>query len=168
MIRLTTSKDFYPVLEIINDAAQAYQGVIPLDCWHEPYMSEEALRQEIAAGVIFRGYEASGRLQGVMGLQSVRDVTLIRHAYVRTDQRRRGIGGQLLISLSDNTPGPVLMGTWAAAIWAIQFYEKHGFRLIEPVAEKDRLLSTYWSLPARQIETSVVLANPAWFTKPKS
>ena len=146
------------IYEIINDAAQAYNGVIPPDCWKEPYMSKDELRYEMDAGVAFWGYEEDGRLVGVMGIQHVQDVTLIRHAYVRTGQQHRGIGGQLLSYLRNQTVYPVLVGTWADAIWAIRFYEKHGFRLVSS-EEKDRLLRKYWSIRERQIETSVVLAD---------
>jgi len=146
------------IYEIINDAAQAYSGVIPADCWKEPYMSKDELRYEMDAGVAFWGYEEDGRLVGVMGIQHVQDVTLIRHAYVRTSQQHRGIGGQLLSYLRNQTVYPVLVGTWADAIWAIRFYEKHGFRLVSS-EEKDRLLRKYWSIRERQIETSVVLAD---------
>jgi len=161
MIRPCTADDFAAIYEIINDAARAYQGVIPADRWHEPYMSREALRHEIDAGVAFWGYEDAGELLGVMGSQPVRDVTLIRHAYVRTTTRRQGIGGKLLAMLLAQTDRPVLIGTWAAAWWAVRFYEKHGFRQVTP-EEKDRLLRAYWAIPDRQIETSVVLADARW------
>jgi GNAT superfamily N-acetyltransferase len=158
MIRPCADTDF-PVMEaIINEAAQAYRGVIPADCWHEPYMSGSALKREIQAGVNFWGWDESGTLIGVMGIQPVRDVTLIRHAYVRTAHQGRGIGGDLLQFLLTRATGRWLIGTWAAAEWAIRFYQRHGFRLVSP-AEKDRLLATYWSIPPRQIETSVVLAS---------
>jgi GNAT superfamily N-acetyltransferase len=158
MIRCCADADFQTIETIINEAAQAYRGVIPADCWHEPYMTATALDTEIAAGVNFWGWDESGDLIGIMGLQQVRDVTLIRHAYVRTAHQGRGIGGALLGLLADRTTGPLLVGTWAAAEWAIRFYERHGFRLVSP-AEKDNLLSTYWSIPSRQKETSVVLAS---------
>jgi N-acetylglutamate synthase-like GNAT family acetyltransferase len=148
--------------EIINDAARAYRGVIPADCWHEPYMPPAELKEQVDAGVVFWGMEQDGQLAGVMGTQAVQNVILIRHAYVRTAFRNRGIGGQLLKHLHVLAPGPVLIGTWAAAIWAIAFYEKHGFRRVIP-SEKDRLLKKYWSIPNRQIETSVVLADDRWF-----
>ena len=148
--------------EIINDAAQAYQGVIPPDRWHEPYMPLAELKQQVEAGVVFWGMEQGGKLAGVMGIQPVQDVTLIRHAYVRTAFRNQGIGSQLLKHLRSLAPGPILIGTWAAAIWAIAFYEKHGFRKVIPT-EKDWLLKQYWSIPDRQIETSVVLADDKWF-----
>jgi N-acetylglutamate synthase-like GNAT family acetyltransferase len=149
--------DVTAMLAIINDAAQAYRGVIPADRWHEPYMPEAELRAEIAAGVVFWGAEREGQLIGVMGLQDVQDVALIRHAYVATVERGRGTGGALLRHLLAQTDRPILVGTWAAASWAIRFYERHGFTLTTP-AEKDRLLRRYWSIPDRQIETSAVLA----------
>ncbi len=163
MIRPCELGDFTAIYEIINDAAQAYKGVIPADRWHEPYMSEEALRWEIDAGVQFWGYQAADDLLGVMGIQPVQDVMLIRHAYVRTAHRGQGIGGKLLAFLrTTTTDRPILIGTWAAAEWAIAFYEKYGFRRVTP-PEKDRLLRTYWTIPDRQIDTSVVLAEEAWF-----
>ena len=161
MIRPCTDRDIPAILEIVNDAAQAYRGVIPADRWHEPYMPETELRHEIDGGVEFWGLEENGLLFGVMGMQDVQDVTLIRHAYVRTSHRRRGIGGQLLSFLMQRIARPTLVGTWAAAGWAVRFYEKHGFRLVTP-EEKDRLLRMYWSIPARQVETSVVLADRRW------
>ena len=156
MIRRCTDSDVDAIEAIVNEAAQAYRGVIPADRWHEPYMPRAALLGEIAAGVEFWGREDEGRLVGVMGLQDVEDVTLIRHAYVRTAQQGRGIGGELMGALVARTRRPLLVGTWAAAHWAIRFYERHGFRLVTP-AEKDRLLDTYWSIPVRQRDTSVVL-----------
>jgi N-acetylglutamate synthase-like GNAT family acetyltransferase len=146
------------MLEIINDAAQAYRGVIPADRWHEPYMSRDELRHEIEDAILFWGYEEDGKLIGIMGIQDTGDVTLIRHAYVSTAWRRKGIGSKLLSELVAKTDLPLLIGTWAAATWAIHFYEKHGFRLVTP-EEKDRLLKKYWKIPARQVETSVVLAD---------
>ena len=156
MIRRCANADFPAIEAVINEAAQAYRGIIPADCWHEPYMTGAALKTEVDAGVNFWGWEESGTLIGVMGIQPVRDVTLIRHAYVRTAHRGRGIGSALVTFFTDQTTGPLLVGTWAAAEWAIRFYERHGFRLVSS-AEKDRLLSTYWSIPSRQKETSVVL-----------
>jgi len=162
MIRSCIDSDFDSIFSIINEAAEAYRGVIPTDRWHEPYMPEEELRREIQSGVRFWGYEEDGELVGVMGIQDVQDVTLIRHAYVRTAKRSHGIGGKLLAELRKLTTHPVLIGTWAAATWAIRFYEKHGFTLVTP-EEKDRLLKKYWSIPERQIETSVVLGDERWF-----
>jgi GNAT superfamily N-acetyltransferase len=158
MIRQLRDSDFKEIYSIINDAAAAYKGVIPADRWKEPYMSEEALRHEIADGIVFWGYGEDGVLLGVMGIQNVQAVTLIRHAYVRTESRNRGIGGILLSFLRQQTSRPILIGTWADAYWAVRFYEKHGFRLVSR-DEKDRLLKKYWSVPDRQIETSVVLAD---------
>jgi N-acetylglutamate synthase-like GNAT family acetyltransferase len=146
------------VYEIINDAAQAYKGVIPADRWKDPYMSRDYLQHEIDSGVVFWGYEKDGTLRGVMGIQDVQDVTLIRHAYVRTSHRNHGIGGELIIHLMTMITRPALVGTWAAAVWAIRFYERHGFRLVT-WEEKERLLRKYWSIPERQTVTSVVLAH---------
>jgi GNAT superfamily N-acetyltransferase len=162
MIRLCDERDFEQIHAIINDGAQAYKGIIPADRWTEPYMSMTKLQQEIDAGVVFWGYEEAGALAGVMGIQPVRDVTLVRHAYVRTGGQRRGVGAQLLGHLLALATGPVLIGTWAAAGWAIRFYEKHGFRLVG-ASEKNRLLKEYWSIPDRQVETSVVLADSTWW-----
>lgn len=156
MIRLCEQKDFEAIWTIINDGAEAYRGVIPSDRWREPYMSCDELAREVESGVVFWGVESEGTLQGVMGIQDVQDVTLIRHAYVRTSERRSGIGGKLLSHLQALTSRPVLIGTWADASWAIRFYEKHGFRRV-PAERKDKLLQRYWNVPARQIETSTVL-----------
>jgi GNAT superfamily N-acetyltransferase len=156
MIRRCIDADFPAIETVVNEAAQAYRGVIPADCWQEPYMTASALKNEIDAGVDFWGWDESSSLIGIMGIQHVCDVTLIRHAYVRTAYQGRGIGGALLTSLADQATGPLLVGTWAAAEWAIRFYERHGFRLAAQ-AEKDRLLRIYWSIPLRQKETSVVL-----------
>jgi len=147
------------ILAIVNAAAGVYRGVIPADRWHEPYMSSGELENEVAAGVRFWGYEAEGRLIGVMGVQPVEDVDLIRHAYVRPDSQRRGIGARLLRPLRDASARPMLVGTWAAAGWAIDFYRRHGFELVSPQRKTD-LLQRYWTIPERQIETSVVLAYP--------
>ena len=159
-VRLCRDDERTAVLAIVNAAAEAYRGIIPADRWHEPYMPREELDGEIAAGVVFWGHEADGRLLGVMGLQAVRDVDLIRHAYVLPQSQGRGIGGALLRHLRGLSMRPMLVGTWAAADWAIRFYERHGFRVTSP-ARKTVLLKTYWSIPDRQIETSVVLAHPA-------
>ena len=156
VIRLCTEEDFDTIYVIINDAALAYKGVIPADRWHEPYMSREALQHEIDAGVRFWGYADEDDLVGVMGIQDVQDVTLVRHAYVRTAQRGQGIGGKLLAHLRILTGRPILIGTWAAATWAIRFYEKYGFRQVS-WEEKERLLRKYWDIPERQVATSVVL-----------
>lgn len=161
MIRLCNPKDFAEIWTIINDGARAYKGVIPPDRWSEPYMSGEHLQQEIAEGVVFWGYEENSTLLGVMGIQHVQDVTLIRHAYVRTNLQKRGIGAFLLQHLRQLTNRPVLIGTWADAAWAIRFYEKHGFEKVSP-QEKEVLLRKYWHIPQRQAATSVVLADFQW------
>jgi len=161
MIRKCGEADFEAIFEIINDAAAAYKGVIPADCWHEPYMPREELKQEIEAGVSFWGYEDKDGLIAVMGIQDKGDVTLIRHAYVRTSKRNQGVGTRLLCFLESMTEKPVLVGTWAAATWAIAFYKKNGYRLL-PEAEKNRLLRRYWTVPERQIESSVVFASAQW------
>jgi N-acetylglutamate synthase-like GNAT family acetyltransferase len=161
MIRPCTDRDFDEILAIINDGARAYKGVIPADCWKEPYMPSKELQQQIAEGVVFSGYEENGMLTGVMGIQPVQDVTLIRHAYVRTTSQGQGIGAKLLNHLLAQAKTPVLIGTWADARWAIHFYEKHGFQLVSP-QQKDSLLSKYWIIPQRQMETSVVLSDPKW------
>jgi N-acetylglutamate synthase-like GNAT family acetyltransferase len=160
MIRRAEERDFNDIFAIINDGASAYKGIIPVDRWHEPYMPREELREQIAAGVEFWVYEEDGEMLGVMGIQQVQDVTLIRHAYVRTASRSRGIGGLLLQHLRSMADRPVLIGTWADAVWAIGFYQKHGFRVVSH-EEKERLLRRYWQIPERQIETSVVLAERA-------
>jgi len=162
MIRRCDEEDFELIWAIINDGAHVYKGVIPEDCWTEPYMSNSELRHEINDRVRFWGYEEEGKLVGVMGFQPVKDVTLIRHAYVATSSQRRGIGARLLSHLRKLTPGPVLIGTWSDAVWAIRFYEKHGFQLVRPQQIK-RLIKQYWSIPERQIEASVVLADPRWW-----
>ena len=161
MIRRCDERDFNQIFEIVNDGARAYKGIIPEDRWTDPYMSEHQLRHEIDEGVVFWGYEEGEMLEGVMGLQQVQDVTLIRHAYVRTNCQRRGIGAHLLSHLQQLAPGPVLIGTWADAVWAIRFYEKNGFQIVS-LEQKDRLLRRYWSVPERQMETSVVLADAMW------
>jgi GNAT superfamily N-acetyltransferase len=161
MIRRCTSDDFPAMFSVINDAAQAYRGVIPADRWKEPYMPAEELAEEIDAGVVFWGFEDEQGLCGIMGLQDKGPVTLIRHAYVLTSRQRQGIGGTLLTDLYVKTEKPVLVGTWKAAIWAVAFYRKYGFELVSE-EEKDRLLKTFWSIPPRQIETSVVMADERW------
>lgn len=157
-IRPCTPADFEAIYTIINDAAEAYRGIIPADRWHDPYMPREELRRQISDGVIFYGYQDGANLTGIMGLQHVQDVTLIRHAYVRTANRNSGIGGKLLRHLRTLTDRSVLIGTWADATWAIAFYKKHGFRQVTP-EEKNRLLRKYWNIPDRQVETSVVLTD---------
>ncbi len=149
------------IFEIINDGAQAYKGIIPVDRWNEPYMPFEELRKEIEAGIVFWGLESDGELQGVMGIQDKGELTLIRHAYVRTRSQNRGIGTKLLRHLEKMADKPILIGTWAAASWAISFYQSNGYTLVLG-EEKDRLLRKYWSIPERQVQTSVVLANKTW------
>jgi N-acetylglutamate synthase-like GNAT family acetyltransferase len=166
MIRRCVETEFAVILAIINDAARAYEGVIPADRWHDPYMSEEELRREIDDGVMFWGHEEDGELVGVMGVQDVEDVTLIRHAYVRTSIRNRGIGGKLLTHFVERTTRPMLIGTWAAAEWAVRFYEHRGFHVVSE-EDKNRLLKRYWAIPERQIETSVVLADQRWLDAPR-
>jgi GNAT superfamily N-acetyltransferase len=158
-IRICCPDEREEIFLIINAAAQAYRGVIPADRWHELYMSRAELDGELAAGVTFWGYDDGARLAGVMGLQQVRDVDLIRHAYVLPKKQGCGIGGALLRHLRARNTRPMLVGTWAAATWAIRFYEHHGFALVSP-DRKTALLKSYWTIPERQIETSVVLANP--------
>ena len=157
MIRPCGNADLAAIDTIINEAAAKYKCVIPADCWHEPYMPREELMAEIRAGVRFYGFEDAGALIGVMGIQRVGDATLIRHAYVLPAHQSRGIGGALLDALACQSNGRLLVGTWADAEWAIRFYQRHGFRLAQPVEEKDRLLNTYWKISPRQRETSVVL-----------
>src|ERR1700742_3333945 len=161
MIRRCNSQDFDQLCAIVNDGAQAYKGIIPEDRWHEPYMSRDELQHEIENGVAFWGFEQGGELAGVMGIQQVQDVMLIRHAYVRTGSQKKGIGAQLLSHLRELTREPVLIGTWADAQWAIRFYQRHGFQLVSPEV-KNRLLKRYWSIPERQVETSVVLVDETW------
>lgn len=158
-VRPCTDSDRAAVLGIVNAAAEAYRGVIPGDRWQEPYMSQAELDDEIGAGVYFWGLESERRLVGVMGLQAVREVELIRHAYVAPAAQRRGVGSALLEHLVRFGSKPMLVGTWAAAAWAIRFYESHGFELVSP-AMTASLLKEYWTIPDRQVETSVVLANP--------
>lgn len=158
-IRPCRDDDRAAILAVVNAAAEAYRGVIPADRWHEPYMPRDELDREIAAGVVFWCYEEHGVLAGVMGLQLVHDVDLIRHAYVVPGSQRRGIGGALLEHLQQLSTRRILVGTWEAADWAIRFYRRHGFELVAP-ARKAALLKTYWNVPDRQIDVSVVLASP--------
>lgn len=161
MILKCEQTDIQEICDIINDAASAYKGIIPDDRWHDPYMSEEELQKQIDEGVQFWSWKEHGEMMGVMGIQYKEDVTLIRHAYVRSLFRNKGIGSKLLAHLSSIASTPVLIGTWAAATWAIEFYKKHGFRLLSS-SETETLLRKYWKIPDRQIETSVVLANADW------
>jgi GNAT superfamily N-acetyltransferase len=159
MIADCVAADFDDMLAVVNEGAEAYRGIIPADRWHDPYMDSAELRAEFSAGVAFRGsFDAAAGLIGVMGAQPVADVLLIRHAYIRAAWQRRGVGSALIRDLLANAGQPVLVGTWAAAGWAVEFYQKHGFDLVS-AAEKDRLLRLYWQIPARQIETSVVLVK---------
>jgi GNAT superfamily N-acetyltransferase len=163
MIRPCHTREFEAIWTIINDGARAYAGVIPADCLKNPYMPKSELQHEIDDGVAFWGYEDSGELSGVMGIQELSEVTLIRHAYVRTSAQGRGIGGKLLSHLRKLAKKPLLIGTWADAKWAIGFYEKHGFELLSQ-QQKDEILPKYWKIPQGQIETSVILASPEWLS----
>jgi N-acetylglutamate synthase-like GNAT family acetyltransferase len=166
-IRRSAEADGAAILAIINDAAQAYRGVIPADRWHEPYMPADELAREIAAGVVFWVVEDEGRLLGVMGIQDKGDVALVRHAYTATTLQRSGLGTKLLRHVQGLVDKPVLIGTWASASWAIGFYQRNGFTVVSD-ADKDRLLRKYWSIPERQIETSVVLADEGWRKIPRA
>lgn len=161
MIRAATPGDFERILAIVNDAAQAYRGVIPDDCWHEPYMSAAELRGELANDVRFWVFDDGQTLQGVMGIQDRQDVTLVRHAYTATAAHQRGIGSRLLSHLESLATRPMLIGTWAAAGWAIRFYCNRGYRVVA-TEDKQRLLRRYWRVPERQMEASVVLADSRW------
>ena len=161
LVRISRDLDVTAIAVIINDAAQAYRGVIPADRWHEPYMPMEELRSEIADGVRFWVAEEDGRLVGVMGIQDKGEVALVRHAYTSSKAQRRGVGTKLLRHVESLTDRPVLIGTWAAATWAIAFYRRNGYALVTE-KQKDSLLQKYWSIPARQVETSVVLADARW------
>ena len=160
-IRKSLPTDFPSILGIVNDAARAYHGVIPADRWHDPYMSAEELQREIAAGVTFWLAEEDGRTSGVMGIQDKGDVALVRHAYVDPSLQRSGVGTTLLRHVESLVDKPILIGTWATASWAIEFYRRNGFAVVSE-SEKDRLLRTYWSIPTRPIETSAVLASGRW------
>lgn len=164
MIRNATEKDFDEIYNIINDAAIAYKGIIPADRWHEPYMTKDELAKQIEAGVEFSCYLDEDKIIGVMGIEDKKAVNLIRHAYVATSQRKKGIGTILLRELIKDSKKPILIGTWKAAQWAISFYEKHGFHLVSE-KEKDVLLRKYWDIPNRQVETSVVLADEKYRNK---
>jgi GNAT superfamily N-acetyltransferase len=159
-VALFRAADTLPLLEIINEAALAYRGVIPGDRWHDPYMSSDELRRDIERGVSFVGLSVGERLVGVMGVQQVRDCDLIRHAYVLPSFQRHGIGGTLLRHLMAGTTRRMLVGTWASAAWAVAFYQRHGFTLADPVQSK-LLLGAYWEIPPAQMEASVVLLRAA-------
>ncbi len=156
MIRECQPGEIKRIYYIINEAAKAYEAVIPADRYHQPYMSMDELEQEMKQMTFF-GEEVNGELVGVMGVQPVKDVTLIRHAYVLPQWQRQGISSKLLNNLKHLvTTSRLLVGTWTDARWAVAFYEKHGFSLLP---DKDELLRTYWNIPQRQIETSVVLGK---------
>jgi N-acetylglutamate synthase-like GNAT family acetyltransferase len=161
LIRQAVDSDRPAILAIINDAARAYRGVIPADRWHEPYMPADELQREIAAGVVFSLVEEEGRVLGVMGIQDKGDVALVRHAYTAPTLQRKGVGTKLLRHVEGLAGKPILIGTWASASWAIDFYQRNGYTVV-PKTDKDRLLRTYWAIPTRQIETSVVLADRRW------
>ena len=160
-IRRIRQEDLRVALAIVNEAARAYRGVIPTDRWHEPYMSRDELEKEIADGVNFWVAEEDGSLLGVMGMQDKGDVALVRHAYIAPTVQRKGVGTKLLRHVTGLASKPILVGTWARASWAIEFCRRHGFTVVSN-REKDTLLRRYWSIPARQIETSVVLADGSW------
>jgi GNAT superfamily N-acetyltransferase len=161
MIRRCGAGDVDTILAVINDGAEAYRGKIPGDRWNEPYMPAAELEDELAAGVVFWAYVQDQEITAVMGLQEVQDVTLVRHAYTRTAHQGRGLGSALLDQLRAQTARPMLIGTWKAATWAVRFYEHHGFRLVSE-EEKRTLLKRYWTVPERQIQESVVLADDRW------
>ena len=164
MIRASRDADLPTILAIVNDAAQAYRGVIPADRWHEPYMSREELVKEIADGIRFWVAETDGRATGVMGIQDKGEVALVRHAYVSTRLQRKGVGAALLKHVRSLAAKPMLIGTWRDATWAIAFYQRNGFTLLSDGA-KEILLRRFWSIPARQVETSVVLADRRWMER---
>lgn len=163
-IRKSRETEFATILAIINDAAWAYRDIIPVDRWHEPYMPKDDLSEEIADGVVFWVAEEEGHLSGVMGMQDKGDVALIRHAYVVPGMQRKGVGTGLLHHVISQTTKPILVGTWGAATWAVTFYQRNGFTLL-PDADNNTLLRRYWSIPERQIETSMVLADARWMEK---
>jgi GNAT superfamily N-acetyltransferase len=164
MIRKIGAGDFDAALAIVNDAAQAYRGVIPADRWHEPYMPRDELEKEVEAGVVFWVAEEEGQLLGVMGIQDKGEVALVRHAYVRPTLQRKGVGRALLRHVERLSAKAMLIGTWADASWAIDFYRRNGFTLVSD-SQKNSLLQKYWSIPARQVETSVVLADERWIVE---
>jgi N-acetylglutamate synthase-like GNAT family acetyltransferase len=164
LIRAFRDGDAPAILALINDAAQAYRGVIPADRWHEPYMPREELEREMASGVQFWVDDEGSQIRGVMGIQDKGEVALVRHAYVAPSMQRQGVGRRLLRHVQGLTGKPMLIGTWAAASWAIEFYSRNGFALVSE-EDKDRLLREYWSIPQRQIETSVVLADRRWLER---
>jgi GNAT superfamily N-acetyltransferase len=161
LIRGIRESDVVAALTIVNNAARAYRGVIPADRWHEPYMSRDELDQEIADGVIFWVADEDGSLLGVMGMQDKGEVSLVRHAYIAPTVQRKGVGSRLLRHIEGLANKPILIGTWADASWAIEFYRRNGYTVVSN-EEKDRLLRKYWAIPARQIDTSVVLVDGRW------
>ncbi|HKY20271.1 MAG TPA: GNAT family N-acetyltransferase [Vicinamibacterales bacterium] len=164
-IRLCRVDEHPAILAIVNAAAERYRGVIPADCWHDPYMPFDQLENDIAGGVTFWGYDdGHDGLLGVMGIQAVREVELIRHAYIRPGEQGRGVGGTLLRYLENRSRRQILIGTWANAEWAIHFYQKHGYQLA-PSTETARLLRTYWTITPRQAEASVVLSKSSAHTR---
>ncbi|HVR70103.1 MAG TPA: GNAT family N-acetyltransferase [Vicinamibacteria bacterium] len=166
-IRKGAQTDLAAIVAVVNDAAQAYRGVIPVDRWRDPYMSADELESEISDGVVFWVAEEEGRLLGVMGFQDKGDVALVRHAYVAPGLQRKGVGTSLLRHVEGLADKPILIGTWASASWAIEFYRRNRYTVV-PDSDKERLLRTYWSIPARQIETSVVLADGRWLEREAS
>ncbi|MGH7690071.1 MAG: GNAT family N-acetyltransferase [Gemmatimonadaceae bacterium] len=166
-IRASAEPDFPQIFAVINDAARAYQGVIPSDRWHEPYMPEAELAHEMADGMTFWVAEERQRVIGVMAIQDKGDVALVRHAYVASATQKKGVGTRLLRHIEAVTAKPIFIGTWADAVWAIGFYQRNGFTLVS-IIEKERLLRTYWSIPERQIATSVVLADRRWIERQQS
>ena len=157
MIREYTKIDSSEILHVINNAASKYKGIIPDDCWHEPYMSEKELINELNDGVHMYGYHDNNKLIGVIGVQEVKDVILIRHAYTLTSYQSKGKGGILLeYLLKQNQNSRLLVGTWKNATWAIQFYKKFDF-IIHTKDETALLLKKYWNIPTKQVENSVVL-----------
>ena len=154
MIRQCQTSDVKIMYHIINEAAKAYDGAIEADCYHQPYMPADELEREMMR-VIFYGWEVDGELVGVMGIEPIRDTTLIRHAYILPQWQHQGIASRLLEYMKGLTQTPqLLVGTWEDATWALDFYQRRGFRFLP---DKDRLLKAYWDIPPRQIETSVVL-----------
>ena len=164
ILKSNIKKDFNSIYKIINEAAFAYKGIIPKDRWKEPYISKEELKIQINEGVEFWNYQNDNEIIGVMGIQFENKVTLIRHAYIKTFFQQKGIGSKLLIHLIEMVKTPVLIGTWADASWAINFYKKHGFKVLSN-EQKNNLLNTYWKVPERQMQTSVILASKNWKDK---